>query len=156
MRGKTWKRRPDHNDDDDVSLEEDDDWAFPNCSESTANGMFSWSGLHLDSWTGGCVLYIMALKTAETVGMYSVLFLASSHVRPISWQSLSNILLALSSLVLLSCVSFLAFNCNNNHIQGCFSHKKTVFKLEYQGGKVMDVQRNPSEEPNCLQCKMVT
>jgi hypothetical protein len=41
MRGKTWKRRPDHNDDDDVSLEEDDDWAFPNCSESTANGMFS-------------------------------------------------------------------------------------------------------------------
>jgi len=101
------------------------------------------------------VLYVMALKTAETVGMYSVLFLASSHVRPISWQSLLNILRALTSLVLLSCVSFLAFNCNNNHIQGCFSHKKTVFKVEYQGGKVMDVRRNPSEEPNCLQCKMV-
>jgi len=41
MRGKTRKRRPDHNDDDDVSLEEDDDSAFPNRSESTANGMFS-------------------------------------------------------------------------------------------------------------------
>ena len=89
----------------------------------------------------------MALKTAETVGMYSVLFLARSQVRPISWQSLLNILLALSSLVLLSCVPFLAFSCKNNHIQDCFSHKKIMHKrwkkkgflnkVEYQRGKAV-------------------
>lgn len=107
--------------------------------------MFSWSGLHLDSSTGGCVLYIMALKTAETVGMYSVLFLARSQVRPISWQSLLNILLALSSLVLLSCVPFLAFSCKNNHIQYWFGHKKTMHKRK---GCV-----EGNGQPNCLQCK---
>ncbi|GKB35263.1 hypothetical protein Tco_0880205, partial [Tanacetum coccineum] len=34
-----------------------------NCNESTAKGMFSWSGLHLDS----CAGYMMARNTAETV-----------------------------------------------------------------------------------------
>lgn len=86
---------------------EDEAWAFSNCSESTANGMFSWSGLHLD-WCGGCTLYIMALNTADTVGIYAVLFLASSHVSPMSWQSLLNILFALSlGLLVLSPVPFL-------------------------------------------------
>ena len=47
-----------------VAEEEDDD--FSNCRESTAKGMFSWSGLHLDS-CGGCALYMMARNTAETV-----------------------------------------------------------------------------------------
>ena len=41
---------------------------------------------------------MMARSTAETVGMYVVLFRANSHVRPMSWQSLLNILLALSLL----------------------------------------------------------
>jgi hypothetical protein len=54
-----------------------------NCNESTAKGMFSWSELHLDSW-GWCALYMMARNTAETVGMYAVLFLSNSHVSPIS------------------------------------------------------------------------
>ncbi|KAG7034940.1 hypothetical protein SDJN02_01733, partial [Cucurbita argyrosperma subsp. argyrosperma] len=46
----------------------------------------------------------MALRTAETVGMYAVLLRASSHVSPISWQSLLNILVALSVvLYLLEC-----------------------------------------------------
>lgn len=75
----------------------DEAMAFSNCRESTASGMFSWSGLHLElDWWGGCTLYMIARNTAETVGMYAVLFLASSHVSPISWQSLLNILLALS------------------------------------------------------------
>ena len=60
-----------------------DESAFSNCRESTANGIFSWSGLHFDS-CGGCALYMMARNTAETVGMYAVLLRASSHVRPIS------------------------------------------------------------------------
>lgn len=84
---------------------DDEDWAFSNCKESTASGMFSWSGLHVDS-CGGCALYMMARNTAETVGMYAVLFRASSHVSPMSWQSLLNILLALS-VVGLSPVPFL-------------------------------------------------
>ena len=45
-----------------------EDRAFPNWRESTARGMFSWSGLHLDS-CGGWALYMIARKTAETVGM---------------------------------------------------------------------------------------
>ena len=57
-------------------------WPVSNWSESTASGMFSWSGLHIDS--SGCALYMIARSTAETVGMYAVLFFASSHVNPIS------------------------------------------------------------------------
>ncbi|KAL7000273.1 hypothetical protein U1Q18_001421 [Sarracenia purpurea var. burkii] len=57
---------------------DDDESAFSNCRESTARGMFSWSGLHLD-WWGGCALYMMARSTAETVGMYAVLFRASNQ-----------------------------------------------------------------------------
>ena len=89
----------------------DEDSDFSNCRESTASGMFSWSGLHVDS-CGGCALYMMARNTAETVGMYAVLFRASSHVSPMSWQSLLNILLALS-FVGLSPVPFLypPFSC---------------------------------------------
>lgn len=78
-----------------IVVDDDDDDDFSNCKESTARGMFSWSGLHLDS-CGGCALYMMARNTADTVGMYAVLFLASSQVSPMSWQSLLNILLALS------------------------------------------------------------
>lgn len=63
-------------------------------SESTAKGMFSWSGLHVDSC--GCALYITARNTAETVGMYAVLFRPRSHVSAISWQSRLNIFFALS------------------------------------------------------------
>lgn len=74
---------------------DDEESVFSTCSESTAKGMFSWSGLHFAS-CGGCVLYIMARRTAETVGMNVVLFRASSHVSPISWQSLVNILLVRS------------------------------------------------------------
>lgn len=74
---------------------DDEVWVFSNWRESTANGMFSWSGLHLESWAG-YVLYINALNTAETVGMYAVLLRARSQVSPISWQSLSNILFTLS------------------------------------------------------------
>lgn len=48
---------------------------------------------------------MIALKTAETVGMYAVLLRASSHVNPISWQSLLNILVALS-VVLVSRAPF--------------------------------------------------
>nr|GMC72856.1 hypothetical protein Iba_chr03bCG15430 [Ipomoea batatas] len=58
--------------------DDEDESDFSNCKELTANGMFSWSGLHLES-CGGCALYIMARRTAETVGMYAVLFRASSH-----------------------------------------------------------------------------
>lgn len=76
----------------------DEDCAFSICKESTASGMFSWSGLQVDSW-GGWAVYMMARSTAETVGMYVVLLRASNHVRPMSWQSLLNILLALSLLV---------------------------------------------------------
>jgi len=64
-------------------------------TESTARGMFSWSGLHL-GWLGGWVLYMRALSTAETVGIYAVLFFASNHVNPINLQSLLYILLVLS------------------------------------------------------------
>lgn len=39
-----------------------------NWRESTARGMFSWSGLHLD-WWGGWVVYMTARSTADTVGM---------------------------------------------------------------------------------------
>lgn len=87
--------------------------ALSNCSESTASGMFSWSGLHVDS-CGGCALYIMARSTAETVGMYAVLFRASSQVSPMSWQSLLNILLALSLVDLSPAVPFLLppLSCN--------------------------------------------
>lgn len=91
-------------------------WDFSNCRESTANGMFSWSGLHVDS-CGGCALYIMARNTAETVGMYAVLFRARSHVSPMSWQSRLNILLALSLVDLSRDVPFLLLppplSCNN-------------------------------------------
>lgn len=79
----------------------DEPWFVSNCRESTAKGMLSWSGLHLDSC--GCALYITARNTAETVGMYAVLFLPSSHVSAMSWQSRSNIFFALS----LSSLSFL-------------------------------------------------
>ena len=90
----------------------DEDSSFSNCRESTASGMFSWSGLHVDSCSGGCALYMMARNTAETVGMYAVLLRARSHVKPMSWQSLLNILLALS-VVGLSPVPFLypPFSC---------------------------------------------
>lgn len=108
---------------------EDEARAFWNCSESTANGMFSWSGLHLDWCTAGCALYMMALSTADTVGMYAVLFLANSHVSPMSWQSLLNILLALSlGLVLVSTVPlwYPPFSCVQtvitNHIRWHFGH----------------------------------
>lgn len=66
-----------------------------NCRESTARGMFSWSGEQVDS-RGGCALYMMARNTAETVGMYAVLLRASSHVSPISRQSRLSILLVRS------------------------------------------------------------
>lgn len=90
----------------------DDDCAFSICNESTASGMFSWSGLHVDSW-GGWALYIMARSTAETVGMNVVLFRASSHVSPMSWQSLLNILLALSLVALF----FVPVTCNYQYRQ---------------------------------------
>ena len=76
----------------------DEDCAFSICKESTASGMFSWSGLQVD-WWGGWAVYMMARSTAETVGMYVVLLRASNHVNPMSWQSLLNILLALSLLL---------------------------------------------------------
>lgn len=66
-----------------ISTDGEDEPVFSNCSESTASGMFSWSGLHLDS-CGGCALYMMARNTAETVGMYAVLLRASNHVNPIN------------------------------------------------------------------------
>lgn len=97
---------------------------FSNCSESTAKGMFSWSGLHLDSW-GGFALYMVARNTAETVGMYAVLLSASSHVSPINWQSRLNILLALLLFSRSSCfVTFLPspVNCKSDHNQGQFRH----------------------------------
>lgn len=88
---------------------DDEERLFWNCRESTAKGMFSWSGLHLLRW-GGCGLYIIALNTAETVGMYAVLLRASSHVSPISWQSLLIILVPLSVVVFL--FPPLTFSCN--------------------------------------------
>lgn len=118
--------------------EDDEDWVFSNWRESTAKGMFSWSGLHLDSW-GGCELYIMARNTAETVGMYAVLLRARSHVSPISWQSLLNILLALLSSC--SAVPFLLppFSCNNfiEHMKGHFG-PRNKFVTNWS---------------NCVQCK---
>lgn len=74
---------------------EEEESYLSNCRESTARGMFSWSGEQVDL-RGGCALYMMARSTAETVGMYAVLLRASSHVSPISWQSRPSILLALS------------------------------------------------------------
>ena len=90
------------NGEDDVSLL----LVWSNCIESTAKGMFSWSGLHFISC--GWALYITARNTADTVGIYNVLFLPNSHVSAINWQSRLYIFLSLS----LSLVSFLwTFNC---------------------------------------------
>jgi len=69
--------------------------AWSSSSESRARGMFSLSGLHV-GWLGVGVLYMRALSTAETVGIYAVLFFASNHVSPINLQSLLYILLVLS------------------------------------------------------------
>jgi len=91
---------------------DDEEKLFWNCRESTAKGMFSWSGLHLLRW-GGCGLYIIALNTAETVGMYAVLLRASSHVSPMSWQSLLIILVPLSVVVFL--FPPLTFSCKSTH-----------------------------------------
>lgn len=116
IRGKIGNEKMGNDEKGEIVVDDDDDDDFSNCKESTARGMFSWSGLHLDS-CGGCALYMMARNTADTVGMYAVLFLASSQVSPMSWQSLLNILLALSPP---SSVPFLPspFSCNGNHHKG--------------------------------------
>lgn len=62
IRGKIGRRRKKATGDDDEEL------YLSNCRESTARGMFSWSGEQVFS-CGGCALYIMARNTAETVGM---------------------------------------------------------------------------------------
>lgn len=81
----------------------------------------------------------MARNTAETVGMYAVLLRARSHVSPISWQSLLNILLALLSSC--SAVPFLLppFSCNNfiEHMKGHFG-PRNKFVTNWS---------------NCVQCK---
>lgn len=136
-----------------ISVDDDDD-DFSNCRESTARGMFSWSGLHLDSW-GGCTLYMMARRTADTVGMYAVLFLARSHVSPMSWQSLLNILLALSPP---SSVP-LPFSCNGNHHEAisdlflCYyqtHEKRKLAKLRrFRGGcKLVVVEWTGNDAPD--------
>lgn len=101
----------------------DEERLLSNCRESTAKGMFSWSGLHLLRW-GGCGLYIMALNTAETVGMYAVLLRASSHVSPMSWQSLLIILLPLSVVVFL--FPPLTFSCNPSKFETTTKKKQNL------------------------------
>lgn len=68
-------------------------------AESTARGIPSLLRLH-DWGSDPSVLIMMALNTAETVWMYVVRFLARSHVRPISSQSLLCILRDLASILL--------------------------------------------------------
>uniref|UniRef100_A0A0E0ED18 Uncharacterized protein n=1 Tax=Oryza meridionalis TaxID=40149 RepID=A0A0E0ED18_9ORYZ len=57
----------------------------------------------------------MARSTADTVGMYTVLFLASSHVSPISWQSRPSIRRARSPPAT-SRLTF-PFSCTNTRTQ---------------------------------------
>lgn len=109
---------------------DDEERLLSNCRESTAKGMFSWSGLHLLRW-GGCGLYIMALNTAETVGMYAVLLRASSHVSPMSLQSLLIILLPLSVVVFL--FPPLTFSCNPSKIWN--KNKKILSRKFFKNGK---------------------
>lgn len=113
--------------------EEEEERDFWNWRESTAKGMFSWSGLHLLRW-GGCGLYIMALNTAETVGMYAVLLRASSHVSPISWQSLLSILVPLA-VVAFSSFPFLypPLSCNPSNFENQQDLRKLNKKKNRKG-----------------------
>lgn len=83
----------------------DDEW-LEISDESTARGIPSLLRVH-DWGLEPSLLNMRARKTAETVWMYAVRFLARSHVIPISWQSLLCILVVLSSDLLELKVFFL-------------------------------------------------
>ena len=49
IRGKIGNEKMGNDENGEIVVDDDDDDDFSNCKESTARGMFSWSGLHLDS-----------------------------------------------------------------------------------------------------------